>query len=71
MDILYNDIVSDIADVEVKRININDSIDIWFTDIEINYDAIVLLADNEVISRLEFDNIEYRIIYDTVYIDIK
>lgn len=71
MDILYNDIVSDIADIEVKRININDSIDIWFTDIEINYDAIVLLADNEVVSRLEFDNVEYRIIYDTVYIDIK
>lgn len=71
MDILYNDIVSDIADVEVKRININDSIDIWFTDIEINYGAIILLADNEVISRLEFNNIEYRIIYDTVYIDIK
>lgn len=69
MEIIYNDIISDIAQVEFKRVNINNSIDIWFNEIEYNYDSIILLFDEEVIARLEFYNVEYHIIYDTIYID--
>lgn len=71
MKILFDDIINDIAPVEFKRISINNSIDIWFNNLEYNYDSICFLFDEEVIARLELDNIEYRIIYDTVYIDIK
>ncbi len=71
MKILFDDIINDIAPVEFKRISINNSIDIWFNNLEYNYDSICFLFDEEVIARLEFDNIEYHIIYDTVYIDIK
>lgn len=70
MKILYDDIINDIAPIEFKRISINNSIDIWFNNLEYNYDSICLLFDEEVIARLEFTNIEYRIIYDTVYIDL-
>ncbi|MBP3905500.1 MAG: hypothetical protein J6D47_13265 [Peptostreptococcaceae bacterium] len=68
MKILFDDIINDIAPVEFKRISINNSIDIWFNNLEYNYDSICLLLDEEVVARLEFYDIEYSIKYDTVYI---
>lgn len=68
MKILYDDIINDIAPVEFKKVSINNSIDIWFNNLEYNYDSICLLLDEEVVVRLEFYDIEYSIKYDTVYI---
>lgn len=68
MKILYDDIINDIAPVEFKKVSINNSIDIWFNNLEYNYDSICLLLDEEVVARLEFYDIEYSIKYDTVYI---
>ena len=68
MKILFDDIINDIAPVEFKRISINNSIDIWFNNLEYNYDSICLLLDEEVVARLEFYDIEHSIKYDTVYI---
>ena len=71
MKILYDDIICDTNPEKVMHFNINTNIDIWCTDIELEYEAIILLFDDEVVGRIEhYGDVEYRICCDTIYIDL-
>ena len=71
MKILYDDIIRDVVPSGIMHFNINTSVDIWCTDIELDYDVIIFLFDDEVVGRLEHDgDVEYRIVGDNIYLDL-
>lgn len=71
MKILYDDIVRYAVPTKDMHFNINTSIDIWCTDIELDHDVIIFLFNDEIVCRLEHDgDVEYRIIGENIYLDL-